>query len=198
MTDEPTNRTPMNIIWVLRYGGRLVYLPHENISHIVSNIGYNGQPLVDNNGNPFPIRVVDKNQNFFEIQASEDSLLDMLARTFDLSAIVESNEAQRALAREAWQAQLAQAAEQGEQEEQAPEQPAQQQRAVDLPQASTNGSPGPAVPDEEDWNEVNAQPLADTPTPDATQKLIDEVAQPAGPPAPPLAGRVRRRNGNRK
>jgi hypothetical protein len=191
MSEESSQR---NLLWVARYNGRLVYLPHENIEIIISNLDYAGNPIPQ-----VPIRIYrmtrDNEATYIDIDPREDTMADLIGRTIDLSRIVDYSEDIRRQQAEAMQQRRQQ---QGEMEP-AAEPPAEPQ-AVPKGERTRAAFPEPIPVAREDveapeaavWDGDDAA-LAGGVSEQTQQELIEDVT-----PVPPRADKVRRRNGNRR
>lgn len=191
MSEESSQR---NLLWVARYQGRLVYIPHENIEMIISNLDYTGRPLPQ-----VPIRIFrmthENEATYIDIDPREDSMQDLISRTIDLGRIVDYSEDIRRQQAEAMQQRL---------EQQGATEPATEPTAE--PQAVPKGErtkaafPEPIPVAREDveapeaamWDGDDAA-LAGGVSEQTQQGLIEDVT-----PVPPRVDKVRKRNGNRR
>jgi hypothetical protein len=191
MSEESSQR---NLLWVARYNGRLVYLPHENIEIIISNLDYAGNPIPQ-----VPIRIYrmtrDNEATYIDIDPREDTMADLIGRTIDLSRIVDYSEDIRRQQAEAMQQRLEQ------QGATAPvTEPTAEPQAVPKGERTKAAFPEPIPVAREDveapeaavWDGDDAA-LAGGVSEQTQQELIEDVT-----PVPPRADKVRRRNGNRR
>lgn len=200
MQDEsPEVARPRNLMWVARYEGRLVYIPHENIEMIISNLDYNGNPMPR-----VPIRIMrmtrENEATYFDLDPTIETMNDLVARVIDIGRIVDYNEDLRARQMLITQARMAQ---QGAQEP-APAGPqsVMPEQPVSRGDRTKSAFPDPvppsreeqAVAEAESWDQEGA--VRGQVTDEAAQALIEEVIPPV---VAPKAGNVRRgRNGNRR
>jgi hypothetical protein len=185
------------LLWIARYEGRLLYIPHENIEMVVSNIDYQGRVIPR-----MPIRLFrmthENEATYIDINPNEDTMNDLLGRIVDLGNLVDYSEGIRRQQAEVIQQRLEATAQmQGPEEITIPvtsEVPNGERTKASFPEPLPVDREEVAVTGVNEWD-ADASALPDVVTEQAQQNLIEEVTP---RPEPPKADKVRKRNGNRR